>query len=123
MAGAGDGTNLYGPGDNARMRAPPIRIALALAMLATPAAARPLTAGTGQSGCGGDAFSSAQVVEHRPSRQGPLVAVPDTLCADVAPQPGKTTTQIDIYPQITPQVGPGGGGIPYGGRPFRPDRP
>ncbi|MGH1592197.1 hypothetical protein ACRBEV_32255 [Methylobacterium phyllosphaerae] len=101
----------------------PIRIALALTALTAPAIAEPLTAGTARSGCGGDAFSSAEVVEHRAPRRGPLVALPDTLCADVAPQPGTTTTQIDIYPQIVPQVGPGGGGIPYGGRPLRPYRP
>jgi hypothetical protein len=100
-----------------------LRIVLVLAAFTGPAAAAPLTAGTAASDCGGDAFSSAEVLEHRPPRHGPLVTVPDTLCADVAPQPGKPTTQIDIYPQVTPQVGPGGGGIPYGGRPFRPDRP
>ena len=101
----------------------PIRIALALTALTVPAIAEPLTASTARSGCGGDAFSSAEVVEHRAPRRGPLVALPDTLCADVAPQPGTTTTQIDIYPQIVPQVGPGGGGIPYGGGPLRPYRP
>lgn len=105
------------------MRAHPPRIALALTLLTAQAAARPLTAGSGQSACGGDAFSSAEVVGHRSSRRGPLVAVPDTLCADVAPQPGTPTTQIDIYPQIVPQVGPGADGIPYGGRTTRPYRP
>jgi len=95
-------------------------IALPLIALAGPAAAQPLTA---ESGCGGDAFSSAEIVQHR---RGPLVAMPDTLCADLAPQPGTPTTQIDVYPQIVPQggpVGPSGGGIPYGGRPNRPYRP
>ncbi len=102
------------------MRPSALRIALALTVLAGPAAARPLTAGTAKSGCGGDAYSSAEIVEHR---RGPLVAMPDTLCADVAPQPGTPTTQIDVYPLITPQVGPGGGGIPYGGGSIRPYRP
>ncbi len=97
--------------------------ALALIALAGPAAAGPLTAGTAESGCGGDAFSSAEVIEHRPPRHGPLVAMPDTLCADLAPQPGAPATQIDVYPLVTPQVGPGGGGIPYGERPMRPYRP
>jgi hypothetical protein len=107
------------------MRPPAIRIALVLAFaaLSGPAAAQPLTAGVAESGCGGDAFSSAEVIEHRPPRRGPLVATPETLCADVAPQPGSTTTQIDIFPQIVPQVGSGGGGIPYGGGSMRPYRP
>jgi hypothetical protein len=108
------------------MRASVLRITPVLIALAGPAGAAPLTAGTAESGCGGDAFSSAEVIEHRPPRRGPLVAVPDTLCADLAPQPGAPTTQIDIYPMITPQagpVGPGGGGIPYEGRPLRPYRP
>jgi hypothetical protein len=99
---------------------------MTLVALAGPAAAQPLTAGTAESGCGGDAFSSAEVIEHRPPRRGPLVAVPDTLCADLAPQPSMPTTQIDLYPMITPQagpVGPGGSGIPYEGRPLRPYRP
>ncbi|WP_457104209.1 hypothetical protein [Methylobacterium sp. P5_C11] len=100
-----------------------LRIALASVALPGAAAAQPLTAGTAGSSCGGDAFSSAEVVEHRAPRRGPLVAIPDTLCADVAPQPGTPTTQIDIYPQIVPQVGPGGGGIPYEGGPLRPYRP
>jgi hypothetical protein len=108
------------------MRAPVLRIAPVLIALAGPAAADGLTAGTAESGCGGDAVSSAEVVEHRPPRRGPLTANADTLCADLAPQPGTPATQIDIYPMITPQggpVGPGGGGIPYGGRPIRPYRP
>jgi hypothetical protein len=102
------------------MRPAQLRIALALTVLAGPAAAQPLTAGTADPGCGGDAYSSAEIVAHR---RGPLVAMPDTLCADVAPQPGTPTTQIDVYPLITPQVGPGGGGIPYGGGSIRPYRP
>lgn len=105
------------------MRPLALRIALALAVVTGPAAAQPLSAGTADPSCGGDAFSSAEVVEHRPPRRGPLVAVPETLCADVAPQPGTPTTQIDIFPMITPQIGPGGGGIPYEGGPSRPYRP
>ena len=102
---------------------PILRIALAVTALTRPVFAQPLTAGTAESSCGGDAFSSAEIVEHR---RGPLVAMPDTLCADLAPQPGTPTTQIDVYPLVTPQggpVGPGGGGIPYGGQPIRPYRP
>ena len=120
------------------MRAPALRIAPVLVALAGPAAADGLSAGTAESGCGGDAFSSAEVIEHRRPRRGPLTANPDTLCADLAPQPGSPTTQIGIYPMFTPQdgpsgvgpgrfgpggVGPGGAGIPYEGRPIRPYRP
>ncbi len=115
--------NLHDPRDNARMRRPIRRIALAVFALAGPAAAQPLTAGTAEPGCGGDALSSAEIVAHR---RGPLVAMPDTLCADLAPQPEAQTTQIDVYPLVTPQgerVGPGGGGIPYEGRSIRPYRP
>nr|WP_092036289.1 hypothetical protein [Methylobacterium pseudosasicola] len=102
-----------------------LRTALALAALAFAgsAAARPLIAGSADPGCGGDAFSSAQVIEHQPPRRGPLVAVPDTLCADLAPQPGSPATQIDVYPLIMPQVGSGPGDIPYGRGPTRPYRP
>ncbi|MCJ2094579.1 hypothetical protein MKK67_19080 [Methylobacterium sp. J-072] len=102
-----------------------LRIALAFAALALagPAAAQPLNAGSADPGCGGDAFSSAQVIEHRPPRHGPLETVPDTLCADLAPQPGSPATQIDVYPMIMPQVGSSPGDIPYGGGPRRPYRP
>ncbi|MEL6061037.1 MULTISPECIES: hypothetical protein [unclassified Methylobacterium] len=105
------------------MRPPILRIALAVTALTGPVSAQPLSADTAESSCGGDAFSSAEIVEHR---RGPLVAMPDTLCADLAPQPGAPTTRIDVYPLVTPQVGPvgpGGGGIPYEGRPIRPYRP
>ncbi|WP_187272502.1 MULTISPECIES: hypothetical protein [Methylobacterium] len=79
--------------------------------------------------CGGDAFSSAQVIEHRAPRRGPLTATPDTLCADLAPQ--QPPTRVDIYanPILTPQVGPGRPPAPYdgwppsGGRPPRPRNP
>ncbi|QEE42073.1 hypothetical protein FV242_11810 [Methylobacterium sp. WL64] len=91
--------------------------------LVGPAAAQPLSAGSGDPGCGGDAFSSAQVIEHRPPRHGPLVSVPDTLCADVAPQPGSPAMQIVVDPLIMPQVGSDPGDIPYGGGPRRPYRP
>ena len=106
-----------------RTARPRIVLALALTGLAGPASAEPLTAGTGASGCGGDAFSSAEIVGHRAPHRGPLVAVPETLCADVAPQPGTPSVQVDVYPLVTPQVGPGGGGIPYGERSVRPYRP
>ncbi len=88
-----------------------MRLACLLILLTvTPAMAQPLTAG---SPCGGDAFSSAQVIEHRPPRRGPITAVPDTLCADVEPQHPQADVRIDAYPVIVPQVGRGGRGVPY----------
>ena len=92
-------------------------------MLATMARAQPALPSL--SGCGGDAFSSAEVVEHRPARRGPVTAVPDTLCADLAPQ--QPPTRLDIYanPIVLPENGAGRGGAPYGGWPRRggPPRP
>ncbi|GEP09147.1 hypothetical protein [Methylobacterium gnaphalii] len=89
------------------------RIALfvATSLLASPAAAGELSAGARD--CGGDAFSSAQVIEHRRPRRGPLTAVPDTLCADVTPQ--QPSVRVDIYanPVIAPQVGPEQRSTPY----------
>jgi len=88
----------------------PRLLVLVTLLSAAPALAQPLTAG---SPCGGDAFSSAQVIEHRPPRRGPITAVPDTLCADVEPQHPQADVQIDAYPVIVPQVGRGGRSVPY----------
>lgn len=95
-------------------------LVLIAAASAVPAAAQPLAAG---SDCGGDAFSSAVVIEHRAPRHGPLTAVPDTLCADLSPQRPSADVRIEAYPVITPQVGSGGGSIPYGSGRLRPLRP
>ncbi len=99
---------------------PVCRLALLALLCAAPAAAQPLSAGAG---CGGDAFSSAQVIEHRAARRGPLTSVPDTLCADLAPQHPQADVRIEVYPALSPQVGSGGGGVPYGFGPPRPFRP
>ena len=91
-----------------------------LALLcAGPAAAGPIEAG---SACGGDAFSSAQVIEGRPARRGPLTVVPDTLCADLAPRGPSSQVQIEVYPLVAPRVGSGGASVPYGRGP-RSERP
>ncbi|GJE60896.1 hypothetical protein [Methylobacterium trifolii] len=87
---------------------------------AGPALAKPLT--SAPPGCGGDAFSSAQVIEHRPARRGPLTAVPDTLCADLEPRQPAGPVDIQVYPGLPAQVGGGGGSAPYGGGPPRPRR-
>ena len=78
--------------------------------------------------CGGDAYSSAQVIENRPPRRGPLTAVPDTLCADVAPQGGQPPVEIGIYPSLgtpgmPPRDGRRGDGDPYEAQPPRQRRP
>ncbi len=82
-------------------------------LVATPAQAGPLATGPD---CGPDAFSSAEVVEHRAPRRGPLTALPQTLCADLAPQ-APAAVDIHLYPGPIPPVGSRGPGDPYeGGR-------
>jgi hypothetical protein len=78
--------------------------------------------------CGGDAYSSAQVIENRPPRRGPLTAVPETLCADVAPQGAQPPVEIGIYPSLgasgmPPRDGRRGYGDPYEAQPPRQRRP
>ena len=78
--------------------------------------------------CGGDAYSSAQVIENRPPRRGPLTAMPDTLCADVAPQGSRPPVEIGIYPNfggsgVPRRDGGRGPGDPYEDRPPRLSRP
>jgi len=92
----------------------PLRLALiVLTLAAIPAQAGPLTTGPD---CGPDAFSSAEVVEHRLPRRGPLTAVPQTLCADLTPQ-APAPVDIHLYPGVIPPVGSRGSSDPYeGGR-------
>lgn len=92
----------------------PLRLALVVLTLAaaSPAQADPLTAGPD---CGPDAFSSAEVVEHRPPRRGPLTALPQTLCADLAPQGPPAALDIHLYPGPIPPVGRQAPGDPYEG--------
>lgn len=84
-------------------------VAAALTLAAPPALAN-------GPDCGGDAFSSGVVVEHRLPRRGSIVARPETLCADVEdvnrPQVG-----IELYGTVSP--GPDGrqaGSAPYEGQ-------
>lgn len=94
-----------------------LRIAcLVLPLLSSGAtrAGEPLAAGPD---CGGDAFSSAQVIEHRPPRRGPLTAMPDTLCTDLTPQQPQPRIDIYAYPGLDAPAGAPGPGIPYEGRP------
>ncbi|WP_438346282.1 hypothetical protein [Methylorubrum populi] len=97
----------------------PLRIAcLALALLAPPAAKAGESLSTGPD-CGPDAFSSAQVIEHRPPRRGPLTAMPDTLCTDLTPQQPQPRIDILVTPGLGAPAGAPGSGIPYEGRPQR----
>ena len=96
-----------------------MRIACLVLSLLAPGLARaggPLEAGPD---CGGDAFSSAQVIEHRPPRKGPLVAMPDTLCTDVTPQQPQPRIDIYAYPGLQPPAGAPPLDIPYEDRPRR----
>lgn len=53
-------------------------------------------------GCGGDAFSSARVVDARKAigpgapRRGPVTAGPDTLCADLSEDRPAASPHIDV---------------------------
>jgi hypothetical protein len=99
-----------------------LRLALLVLTLgaAAPAQAGPLAAG---SDCGPDAFSSAEVIEHRPPRRGPLTAVPQTLCADLAPQ-APAPVDIHLYLGLGAPVGRQAPGDPYeGGRRGHTPRP
>jgi hypothetical protein len=107
------------------------RPVLALLLAVGPAGAGPLS--TDDVGCGGDAYSSAEVVEGRRPRGRPLTAMPDTLCADLAAPPGQTRIEIYGVPGLgggydagglgQDGLGGGGDGAPYErGPPRRPRR-
>jgi hypothetical protein len=59
-------------------------------------------AGANTIGCGGDAFSSAEVVGARQSakpgtaRRGPVTAAPDTLCADLSEDRPAARPSFDV---------------------------
>lgn len=91
---------------------------LALALFAAPAAKAGESLSAGPD-CGPDAFSSAQVIEHRPPRRGPLTAMPDTLCTDLTPQQPQPRIDILVTPGLGAPAGAPGSGIPYEGRPQR----
>jgi len=104
----------------------PCALAAALVLLGGQALAQS-SLSTGPD-CGGDAYSSAQVIENRPPRRGPLTAMPDTLCADVAPQGVQPPVEIGIYPSlgtsgVPPRDGRRGYGDPYEAQPPRQRRP
>ncbi|AMB47707.1 hypothetical protein [Methylobacterium sp. AMS5] len=90
-------------------------IGIVLVVLSSGAAQAggPLTAGPD---CGPDAFSTAQVIEHRAPRRGPLTAMPDTLCTDLTPQQPQPRIDIYAYPGVGAPAGGQGPGVPYEGR-------
>ncbi|MBK3401382.1 hypothetical protein H0176_12120 [Methylorubrum populi] len=93
-------------------------VCLSLPLIAAPTAraGEPLSTGPD---CGPDAFSSAQVIEGRPPRRGPLTAMPDTLCTDLTPQQPQPRIDIYAYPSLGAPAGAPGAGVPYEGRPQR----
>ncbi|MGU3358709.1 hypothetical protein ACLBWX_00080 [Methylobacterium sp. M6A4_1b] len=104
------------------------RVALVVLLTLTAGQARAQSTLSTGPDCGGDAYSSAQVIENRPPRRGPLTAVPDTLCADVAPQGAQPPVEIGIYPSLgtsgmPPRDGRQGYGDPYEAQPPRQRRP
>lgn len=100
---------------SSRTRSGLLRLAPAVAAVALFCAhespAEPLTAGAPD--CGGDAFSSAQVIENRPPRRGPITAGPQTLCADLAPQQPPANVEIGVFPTIGRGRGGWGTDAPY----------
>lgn len=106
----------------------PLRSLLALAaiLIGASGGSGPARAGglsTDISPCGGDAYSSAEVIEGKPPRRGPLIAMPDTLCADLAPQRPADPVEIYVDPYGHRGGGYRGGGTPYGGETQRGTRP
>ncbi|HEX8166129.1 MAG TPA: hypothetical protein VF601_10120 [Beijerinckiaceae bacterium] len=72
----------------------------------------PLPAAANTTGCGGNAFTFAEVVEARPGTRaaGPVMSVPDSLCADLVedrkPAVGSLNLQIgDPYGPATRRRG------------------
>jgi len=88
-------------------------LVLALLVPSFAWAGGPLTTGPD---CGPDAFSTAQVIEGRPPRRGPLTAMPDTLCTDLTPQQPQPRIDIYAYPGVGAPAGGPGTGVPYEGR-------
>jgi len=61
-------------------------------------------------GCGGNAYSHAEVVRERRGKplRGPLVAAPDTLCGDLIETRPREIDSLNIY--VDPRSQPEGGG-------------
>ncbi|ACA19131.1 conserved hypothetical protein [Methylobacterium sp. 4-46] len=85
-----------------------IRLAAALAALTAALAALP-PALAAEAGCGGDAYSSAQVTAG--GRPGPITAVPETLCADLSGT-RRTPLRLDLYAPAPASGADGATGTP-----------
>ena len=98
-------------------------LSVCLVFCAGPAMSEPLA--DGGADCGGDAMSSARVIERRPPRRGPLTAVPETLCADLVSRQPPIPVDIDTHPVLLPEIGAGRRPAPYDAWPYRdgPPRP
>jgi hypothetical protein len=70
-------------------------LAVFLLMPAAAVADGPAVANGPRAGCGGDAYSFAEIVPHGAGE--PLVAVPDTLCADLANSGAPRIESLNIY--------------------------
>jgi len=55
--------------------------------------------GSAESGCGGDAYSFAEVVpaQRGARRHGPVMVMPDTLCADLAGSPATRIESLNVF--------------------------
>jgi hypothetical protein len=74
------------------------RFCVALACLLSPvlAMADGRVAEAERRGCGGDAYSFAEVIS-APRPEGPYIAAPDTLCADLAERGATGINSLHIY--------------------------
>ncbi len=79
-------------------------LGLALCLLPVPAladgpgAAASVPTDASRQDCGGDAYTFAEVVPARPGirRKGPIMVLPDTLCADLAASPNARIDSLNI---------------------------
>jgi hypothetical protein len=78
------------------MRCPCPLLVLALLWVAAPTASVANTLG-----CGGDAFTFAEVVDAKRPQRGPVTSVPSSLCADLSDDRPKD--QIPLSIQIGPR--------------------
>lgn len=69
-----------------------VLLTLVAALAAAPAAANTL-------GCGGDAYTYAEVVEHAPGTRsrGPVIALPDSLCADLVEERRPAIGSLNLH--------------------------
>lgn len=74
-----------------------MRRTLALCAFVAAAPAAPAAANT--LGCGGNAYTYAEVVEHAPGRRmrGPVIALPDSLCADLVEESKPGIGSLGVY--------------------------